>query len=208
MDFSATNILLGITGILSLLCFNNETLRSKLVHSPYLESRNKEYYRMLTSGFIHNDYLHLLINCFVIYSFGNVVESYYKQYLGETNGLYLYVALYLVTIVASDMFSYFKHENNPSYAALGASGTASGLLYSTILFSPWSKFYLYAAIPIPAIIFGFLYLAYESYMSKRAMDNIGHDAHISGAIFGFLFTAVLVNDAFMDFFYKLMQGVS
>ncbi len=207
MDFSATDILLAITVGISLLCFNNSTLRNKLLHSPYLENQNKEYYRLLTSGFIHNDYWHLLINCVVIYSFGNVVELYYKSYLGPTTGLYLYLGLYLITIVASDVFSYFKHANNPSYAALGASGTASGLLYSTILFSPWSKFSLYGIVPIPAIIFGFLYLAYESYMSKKAMDNIGHDAHISGAIFGFIFTAILVNDAFFDFFQKLLAGM-
>jgi membrane associated rhomboid family serine protease len=148
---------------------------------------------------------HLLINGFVIWQFGNYVEDVYKQYLGQILGRNIYFAFYLLNIGAASVLSYYREKNNPSYVGIGASGGAAGLLFSYILINPWHKLSLYGIIPIPAVIFGVLYIIYESYLNKQNKDNIAHDAHITGAVFGFIFSAVFLQGALMGFFQKLMN---
>jgi membrane associated rhomboid family serine protease len=84
-----------------------------------------------------------------------------------------------------------KHRNDPSYAAVGASGLVSAFVFAHIFFQPMQKIYFYFAIPIPGIVFGILYLIYSSYMSRRRMDNINHDAHLWGAVVGFFYPVIM-----------------
>jgi membrane associated rhomboid family serine protease len=123
--------------------------------------------------------------------------------LGEVAGRNLFLIFYILTIGASSLLSYFKNQNNPGYSAIGASGGAAGLLFTYVLLDPWEKVYLYGVFGLPAIIFGVLYLGYETYLGKQNNDNIGHDAHISGAIFGFIFSAIVLKGVLVQFFEKL-----
>lgn len=95
--------------------------------------------------------------------------------------------MYLSAIVFSSSISLIKFKDNPMYNSVGASGAVSAVVFFMIFFDPWEKLYLYGLIGIPGIIFGVLYLVYAQYMSRRGGDNINHDAHILGAIFGFVF---------------------
>ncbi len=158
---------------------------------PYAIKEEGQLYRFVSSGFIHANWMHLGINMFVLYSFGQLIEQVFGIYFG-TMGNVAYIGLYILGIIAAGIPSYLKHQNHSHYRALGASGAVAAVLYSFILILPVETLQLYFAIPVPAIIFGVLYIGYEYYASKKmTSDGIGHDAHLYGAIFGFLFTMAL-----------------
>jgi membrane associated rhomboid family serine protease len=135
--------------------------------------------------------MHLAVNLFVLFGFGISVELAYKTLFGSMMGGVYYLLLYVLGLAASSIFDYFKHRNNYGYNAVGASGAVSSVLFAAILFSPTSILLLYGIIPIPAVIGGALYLGYSYYMGRKGTDNIGHDAHFWGAVWGFAFTALL-----------------
>ena len=205
---NVTLLIIIVTCIVSLLCFENRDLFNKLKHHPASESRNGEWYRMLTSGFLHADYFHLGVNMYVLYGFGSFVENEYLNHFGEATGRIVYLLLYLIIIVLADIPSFIKHKNNSSYGAIGASGAVSGILFIAILLTPWSILELFFFIPIPAIVFGVLYLLYSSWASKHARDNIGHDAHFYGAIAGMVLSAFLLPYLLGDFIALFLQGPS
>ena len=196
---SLTLILLIFTVGISALALNDPTYFYKLSHHPFTEVRQKEYYRWITSGFIHNDYMHLGINMFVFYQFGGIVERVFTSVYGDLTGRILYLALYIGAIVAGSIPTYFKHQNNESYAAVGASGGVAGIMFAYALFSPTSQILLYGIIPLYSIAWAVLYLVYEQWAGRRGGDNIGHDAHFYGAVFGFIATAVMIPKAIPHF---------
>lgn len=194
-----TNILVGITVLISYMAFTNRQLFHQLLHSPYVEKRDKDYYRLISSGFVHADYMHLGLNMYVFWSFGNNVELYFKYFMGPVTGGLLFLALYLGAIVFGDLPSYFKHQNHSHYTAVGASGGVAGIMLASVVFQPWGTIALYGFIELPAIVAAVMYLFYSAYAAKQNKDNIGHDAHLYGAIFGFVFT-LLVNPLFIKIF--------
>ncbi|MEY4594014.1 MAG: hypothetical protein RIQ47_424, partial [Bacteroidota bacterium] len=169
MNISLTIVL--ITVIVSILAFNNRNLLSKLIFNPFIIKRDNEYHRFLTSGFIHADWMHLLINMFVLYSFGPIVEQYYHSYFGDNYTNY-FLLLYLGGLVMSILPTYKKHARNSSYNALGASGAVSGVVFSFILFQPLEKICLYGILCLPGVIFGAAYLFYCIYMDKKGGSRI------------------------------------
>ena len=206
MNITVTQILVGLTVLISIGAFNNRELFGKLLHSPYIEVREKDYYRFLSSGFIHADWIHLGINMFVLWQFGGIVEAYYKSGFGAQMGGIYYLILYLGAIIFGALPSFYKHKDNSAYRAIGASGGVSGVTLAYVVFQPWQNIYLYGIIAIPAIIAAILYLAYSSYAGKRNRDNIGHDAHFYGAVFGFVFTLV-INPSFLTHFLIKIQNI-
>lgn len=202
---SLTVILVIVCCIVSYLCFNNQVLFEKLKHWPYFEVRNKEYYRMLTSGFVHGSWIHLLINMFIFWQFGEAVEQYYQFLFGELIGRILFFFLFITTIIFADVPTLLKHKDNIHYSAVGASGAVSGIIFVSILFDPWQLLYLYGILPIPGIVAGVLYLIYSSWASKNSEDNIDHDAHFYGALFGMLFTILLKPSLFLHFIQALVS---
>ena len=200
-----TTILIIITALISWRAFHNDQLFYKLAHWPYKEHQNKEYYRFLSSGFVHGNWLHLLINMFVLYIFGEFVETHFILFFGSVTGKVYYVLVYLITIICADIPTYLKKQNNPSYMAVGASGGVSGLVFIFILLYPWQLLYLYGLIPIPGIVAGVLYLWYSSYASKRGKDRIDHDAHFYGALVGVILTVLLKPSLISQFSRKLIN---
>ncbi len=189
--------------MVSIPAFTNRHLFDQFKHHPYTEKREKQYYRWLTSGFLHGSWVHLGINMYVFYEFGRHVEHWYKGMFGPTMGAILFLVMYLLTIVLADTPTYFKYQDNPNYSAIGASGGVSGILFAFILFMPWSMLGLFFVVPIPAIVFGVLYLWYESWSAKNSRDNIGHDAHFWGAVAGVVITIIYRPTIFIDFISKL-----
>ena len=185
-----TIILLGITIIISLIGFSNEMFQRKLIFNAYLIHHHKEWWRILSSGFIHADFMHLLFNMFVLYGFGQAVESYYNAIFGNNGGAD-FLILYLGAIVIANAPSLVKYKDATFYNSLGASGGVAAILFAAILFDPWSKIYLFGIIGIPGIILGPLYLFYEYRSALKANDHINHDAHFYGALFGMVFTIIL-----------------
>jgi membrane associated rhomboid family serine protease len=185
-----TFILIGITVLISMAAFSNENLMRSFIMNPYFISQHKQYYRFITSGFIHKDHLHLLMNMFSFYFFGSAIEQVFKIIFGATGGLY-FIALYILAIIVSDIPTFFKHRNNVRYNSLGASGGVAAVIFAFIIFEPLQSICIYIALCMPGFILGFLYIIFSYYQGKRSRDNINHDAHLYGAAFGMLFCIIL-----------------
>ena len=197
-----TYLILGITVVVSFICFGNHTLAMKLALSPYQVIHRKEWYRVITHGFVHADMTHLLVNMFTFWSFGIYMEQYY-QYVGL--GKWGFLLLYFGGMIFSSSFDLAKQKDNPYYLSIGASGAVSAVLFSSIFFDPWGKIYFFALLPIPGILFGVVYLLYCQYMAKQASDHINHNAHFLGALFGFLLPALL-NPSLVKLFVGALMG--
>lgn len=183
-----TYIIIGITAILSYICFNNKELFGKLALSPYRIAKNNEWHRIITHGFVHADTTHLLVNMFTLWSFGTYIEEGF-QYLDLGTGGFL--GLYFGGMIAASVYDLVKHRNDPYYRSIGASGAISAVLFTSIFFNPFGTILLFAIIPIPGILFGPLYLVYCQYMNKRGGDNINHNAHFYGAVYGLIYPLLL-----------------
>jgi membrane associated rhomboid family serine protease len=199
MDLSITLIIIIITVAASFYAWNNQTIFQKWILNPYTVHRRKEYHRLITSGFIHNDYMHLLFNMLALYFFGELVEKTYIYAFGNL-GIVLYIALYIVGIIASDLPTYLKHKNHAYYNSLGASGGVSAVVFSSILFYPTEKICVYFVFCLSSFIFGGLYILYSYLQAKKGGDYINHDAHLYGAVFGIVFSILIMPSVIISFF--------
>ncbi|MDY0198152.1 MAG: rhomboid family intramembrane serine protease [Tenuifilaceae bacterium] len=201
-----TITIIVITAIISIMSFNNRTLMVKLQFNPYSTYHQKQWYRLITHAFVHADYMHLFINMIVLLSFGTAVERMF----GELKGLGLissptlhFVILYVGGTIIASLTTLKKQKDNYYYNSVGASGAVSAIVFTSIFFQPLSNLYLMGIIPIPAIVFGVAYLIYSHYMSRKSIDNINHDAHFVGAVFGFFYPLLIDPKLFKIFLNQL-----
>lgn len=159
--------------------------------------RSGEQIRMLTSGFLHVDMGHLIFNMITLYFFAPVVNGY----LGDL----LFVIVYFSSLLFGSLLTFVLHKNDYNYRAVGASGAVTGILYSAILLQPDMMLGIFFIIPMPAYLFGILYLLYSIYGMKAKNDNIGHTAHFGGAIGGYLITLLVYPD--LIFLHPLMVSL-
>ncbi|HLF63382.1 MAG TPA: rhomboid family intramembrane serine protease [Saprospiraceae bacterium] len=191
MSFSITLVIIIVTAMISVQAFARPGIIERLKHHPYSEVRNGEWFRLLTSGFVHSGWVHLLINMFVLFMFGRIIENEFLGLWGVTLGRILYLVMYLLAIIAGDLPTLARYKDNPAYASIGASGAVSAVIFIFILLYPWEILYLYGLLPIPAVIGGIGYLIYSSWASRNRNDRIDHMAHFYGAIFGIVFMIAL-----------------
>ena len=185
LPFSHTVTLIIITIAISLLAFSNQTVMNRLIFWPPAMQRG-QYYRFITHGFIHADGAHLLFNMITLFFFGNIIESFYRQFFYDLG----FVLFYLGGLIVAILPSYLKHRHDVHGASLGASGAVSAVLFAYILFQPWNLIFVFF-IPVPAIIFAVLYVAYSIWSGKRGNSNINHSAHLWGAAYGVVVTILL-----------------
>ena len=198
-----TLIVIVVTVVISLLALNNGELFAKLKFNAYDAKHSNHWYRFFTYGFVHASYIHLFINMFVLYSFGAIVEFYFKIYFPGKAGLY-FILLYTGGLILSIIPSFGKHKNDVFYNAVGASGAVAAVVFASIILYPAGKiFFFFIPVPIPAPVFGIFYVGYEYYMAKKGGDNIGHDAHLWGAVFGVIYTIALKPGLVTLFFQQL-----
>lgn len=199
-----TYILIGATVVVSMLAFNRPTMFAEFMMNPYKIRTRSQYYRFLTSGFIHQDHMHLILNMFSFYFFGPIIENIFAIIFGGWGSIY-YIALYFLAIVVSDVPSYLKNKNNPGYNSLGASGGVAAVIFASIVFQPVQKICLFIAICLPGFILGTAYVIYSYFQGRKANDNINHDAHLYGAVFGFIFCIVMYPPSITIFFSEIMK---
>jgi membrane associated rhomboid family serine protease len=187
-----TTTILLITALVSFLGFQNRETLAKLMFNAYLVKHSNQWYRAITHAFIHAGWMHLIVNMWVLWHFGEAVEYSFEIARGSI-GKGVFIGLYLGGILFATLPAYRKHQDNFGYNSLGASGAVAAVLFSAIYFNPTMGIYvMFIPIPIPAILFGVVYLIYEWYMDKRSNDNVAHDAHFWGAAFGFVYSVLMV----------------
>ena len=174
--------------------YGSPKLLDKCLFRPYWLVRRKQYETLVTSGFVHADLMHLIFNLMTFYFFGFNLE--------RAIGPVAFSVLYFAALLISHAGTYYKQRNNPQYASLGASGAISAVLFAAILYFPDQSLIIFPIpLPIPAPLFGVLYLAYTWYQSKNSQDRINHDAHLGGAMTGLLFVA-LTEPAVYGYFFR------
>ncbi|WP_305804556.1 rhomboid family intramembrane serine protease [Stenotrophomonas sp. YIM B06876] len=201
MDAPFTLILIALTGLVSWLAFSNRKLADRLILWPPAVDRHHQYDRLVTYGFIHADFSHLLFNMITLFFFGRAIEQVMTQLSGS--GL-TYPLFYLAALVVSILPSYLKNQKNPNYLSLGASGAVSAVLFAFILISPWTII-LVLFIPAPAILYAVFYVGYSIWMDKRGGDRINHSAHLAGAAFGVIFMVIMEPRVLQVFLQQLMN---
>ena len=194
------SIIFLFTIITSIYAFNDQTLYGKFMLHPYSVSRRYKLYTLITSGLIHADWMHLIFNMMTFYFFAFQLEAMI--------GSWQFGVLYFLSLILSDIPSVIKHKNDMWYNSLGASGAISAVLFSYILFQPFSSMMIFPIpIPIWAIIFGPLYLVYCVYASKQSRDNINHDAHFFGALSGMIITVLIVPGVIPHFLGQILAKI-
>ena len=145
-------------------------------------------WQLLSYGFMHDptDIFHLIFNMFTLFFFGRQIEGW----MAAQKGPWVFPLFYFSALVVSILPTYLKHQKDPNYRSLGASGAVSAVLFAFILLAPWATIGVFF-IPMPAIVFAVLYIAYSIWMDKRGGDNINHGAHLAGAAYGVLFLVVM-----------------
>ena len=165
-----TFILIGLTCLISYRAFNDLSLLQKLKHYPVAEVRNGEYHRLISSGFVHGGWLHLIVNMYVLYGFGMVAEEIFVFKFGDLVGRVIFLFFYLSAIVVADLSTLQKHKDNPGFSSVGASGAVSAVLMTYVIFYPLAPltFVFFPFVSFPAIALAIAYLIYSSYASKKA----------------------------------------
>jgi membrane associated rhomboid family serine protease len=193
-----TILIIIITAFISVTAFKRSELMYRYNFNAYQIIHRKQWYRIFSHVFLHANWEHLIFNMISLYFFAPLVESQL--------GMLTFILIYGGAAIASSIPDLIKHKDNFSYNALGASGAVSAIIFTAILLNPTSKIMLLLIpIPIPAVLFGVLYLVFSAYMAKRNIDNIGHTAHFWGAVFGFLFPVILNPSLLISFFDNLMS---
>ncbi|MGE8685448.1 MAG: rhomboid family intramembrane serine protease [Acinetobacter sp.] len=199
LPFNHTVTIILITVVISLIAFSNQKVMNRLLFWPPALQRG-EYDRFISHGFIHADGAHLLFNMITLFFFGSVIESFYRQYFFDMG----FVLFYLGGLIAAIIPSYLKHKHDTHWASLGASGAVSAVLFAYILFEPWKLIFVFF-IPVPAIIFAVLYVAYSIWSGKRGNSNINHSAHLWGAAYGVIMTIILEPKLIPHFLSRLIN---
>lgn len=180
-----TIVIIAVTVLVSLKGFNDLAFFNRFKFQPLAISKGKQYDRLLSSGFLHVDMTHLIFNMLTLFFFANVVIQFCADIFGhKPTGSVVFAIIYILAIIGGNLLALFFHKNNPHYSAVGASGGVSGILFASIVIYPDMQLYLFFALPIKAWIFAILYLGYSVYGMRTQLGNIGHEAHLGGAIVG------------------------
>ena len=201
-------ILIGLNVLISWKGFNDYNFFDKYKFQVGPILNKKEHYRILSSGFLHVDMMHLIFNMLTLYFFADLVIQFFASpkamFFGDYSamnanvGYGMFLLIYLASVIGGNILSLFMHKKESYYSAVGASGGVSGILFAAIAAFPELELRLFFAIPIPAWLFAILYLGYSVYGMKNNVGNIGHAAHLGGAIVGLLAT-ILYYPTLLDY---------
>ena len=181
MAITITLILIVFTAFVSWRAWEDPKLMNALVYSPAAVKERGEWYRLLSSGFVHVDGMHLIFNMWALYIFGDAGEMAFTVMLGQTFGKVGFLLFYLAGIAAAKVVTYVRHQDNYGFSSVGASGGVSAVMWPFIMLAPWSWFIF---PPLPAIVMGIGYIFYSDYQDRRGQGRTNHNAHLWGALFG------------------------
>jgi membrane associated rhomboid family serine protease len=209
-EFNVSLVIVIITVLTSIMAWRNDTIMRKWIFNPYMIHKRKQYWRFLSAAFLHADWMHLAFNMFVLYEFGKHVEAQFDVvWIGEDiKHVLLFIGLYIPAAILSCFYTFEKQKNNIHYNALGASGAVSAVVFGFIAINPTAMLAIFGIIPIPAFLYGGLYLLISWILARRAKDNIGHDAHFFGALYGLMYIFIIQPDKLRNFFESISYFVT
>ncbi len=194
-DTPVTLTLLFANIAISLWAFyGNPVYMHKFSEWPYEIIHENKYYQIVTSAFLHANFMHLFFNMFALFTFGIFLEGFFVENFGSFLGSLYFFLIYFISLLCGSFLTVAFHYKDPNYVAVGASGAVSGIVFSYIIFFPSSMLYVFF-IPMPAYLFAFLWIGFSVYGMRSKLGNIGHEAHLGGALGGFISTLILVNGA-------------
>ncbi|MCS3870167.1 membrane associated rhomboid family serine protease [Chryseobacterium ginsenosidimutans] len=182
-------VIIAITAIISFVAPNGSSNFEKYKFSVGAILNRKEYIRLLSAGFLHADIMHLVLNMYVLYSFGPAILGAF--------GIPGFLAIYIGSIIVGNLLSLLIYKNQSWYSAIGASGGVAGIIFASVSLNPVLTkigiIFLPPQLSIPGYIFGLLYFAYSVYsmLNPRSNDNTGHAAHLGGAFFGLIYSVLI-----------------
>lgn len=191
-----TLVVLLVTIAVSIAGFRNLRLTDALILDMQAILRRREYYRLMTSGFVHGDPAHLFMNMLTLFFLGPALE--------QMAGSFGFAVVYFVSLLAGSAWAVMEHFRSASYRALGASGAISGVTVVFALFAPFASIIVFI-LPMPAIIFAALYIGWSAYAAGRVRDGVGHEAHLGGALMGVVLTCLLWPDAIENLIAQVRQ---
>lgn len=191
---TTTYVLIGLTTLVSLAGFAHPAVVAQLLLWGPAVQRRHEYHRFLGYGLVHADGWHLAFNMITLYFFGRAMEGFFVGQLGAWG----FAAFYASALVVSVLPGYVKHKDDPQWATLGASGAVAAVLFAYVLLRPWDLIIVFV-VPVPAIVFALAYVAYSYWKDRAGGDRTNHNAHLSGAAYGVMFT-LLMNPSVLDHF--------
>lgn len=182
LDAPLTLILIALTTTISIAGLNSPRIIDALLMDVGLVKRG-QFWRLITAGFVHGDYIHLFFNMFALVVFGPALEGVDRA---------KFLILYLGSILAGSAFDMLDNWRKPAaYRSLGASGGVAGLTVALAIFAPLSMILLFFILPMPIILFAVGFMLWSAYASGRYNDGIGHSAHLGGALGGLVITCLL-----------------
>jgi|LauGreDrversion4_2_1035121.scaffolds.fasta_scaffold187202_3 membrane associated rhomboid family serine protease len=191
-------VIIGVTALVSMAAWQRDSLMETMMMSPSRIAAHGEYWRFLTSGFIHADFTHLFFNLFSFYFFGTQLE-YIFSVIFPGLGPWVFLVFYLLGIIVADLPTFFKQKNNHYFNSLGASGAVSATIFAGIMFFPTEKIYLFGIVGIPGIIYAGLFTWYSIEMERRGRDFVNHSAHLYGGLFGVVFVTLTYPQVWISF---------
>ncbi|MBB6461354.1 rhomboid family intramembrane serine protease [Flammeovirga kamogawensis] len=201
-----TIILIAINVGISYYAWQNPNILDKLMMQPYMVQKKNEWYRFITSAFVHGSWMHLLFNMFTLYFFGRNIEMWFLYLLKDPIlASVAYFSLFIIGAIVADIPTYLKQRNNINYRSLGASGGVSSIIFASIIYSPVNDICLYGILCFPGFIWGAIYLIYTQYQTKNLDSNINHSAHLYGAIFGIVYAIAIEPSAFSNFVNQVLS---
>ena len=187
------NVLIGLVTLTS-----RPDLIDAWAFKPYRAVREREWSRWLTAGFVHTGFGHLAFNMITLFFFGPFME--------QTLGSLPFMGVYLGSELTANALTWWRYRDDPAYSAVGASGAISGVLFSFCLFQPFAMLGVMFVIPMPAIVFAPLYIAFSVYLARSGRGRIAHEAHIGGALGGLLLTVLLYPESLGIFLQQVGLG--
>jgi membrane associated rhomboid family serine protease len=199
-------VIMGVTALVSMAAWQRDSLMETMMMSPSRIAAHGEYWRFLTSGFIHADFTHLFFNLFSFYFFGTQLE-YIFSVIFPGLGPWVFLVFYLLGIIVADLPTFFKQKNNHYFNSLGASGAVSATIFAGIMFFPTEKIYLFGIVGIPGIIYAGLFTWYSIEMERRGRDFVNHSAHLYGGLFGVVFVTLTYPQVWISFVQQIKSMI-
>lgn len=178
--------------------YSNPIYFERFSEWPYQIIHQRRYYQVLTSAFLHANFMHLFFNMFALFSFGTFLETVFINSYGEIYGSLYFFIIYFVSLFTGSLLTVAFNYKNPGYVAVGASGAVSGVVFAYVILFPMNTIGVFF-VPMPAFIFAFLYIGASIYGMKSKFGNIGHEAHLGGALGGIIATVILIDGAIKIF---------